>query len=195
MVFAKSDKNNLHHNGCVSFFECVDGFCLKKQKRKIHNDSAGACYCGLLLDYDTSIIRKKIFGGKIVFNRYFAIQPYATVGFNVVQRKFSFLHGNYTTYNLPNGGVVKLLNDTSSTTKTKINIGLSTGAGIELLIYERLSIGADYRHTVNQFKIFENSKTYSSALTAGLDVYQGSNPEFAKVPKYSLTASSGTPSS
>ena len=99
------------------------------------------------------------FGGKIVFNRYFAIQPYATVGFNVVQRKFSFLHGNYTTYNLPNGGVVKLLNDTSSTTKTKINIGLSTGAGIELLIYERLSKGADYRHTVNQFKIFENSKT------------------------------------
>ena len=98
-------------------------------------------------------------GSKIVFGKYFSLQPYAIVGFNVLQGKFGILNANYTIYSLMNGGEVKLLNNTSSSAKTKINIGLSTGAGIELLIYERLSIGAEYRHTFNQFKIFENSKT------------------------------------
>ena len=98
-------------------------------------------------------------GSKIVFGKYFSLQPYAIVGFNVLQGKFGILNANYTIYSLMNGGEVKLLNNTSSSAKTKINIGLSTGAGIECLIYERLSIGAEYRHTFNQFKIFENSKT------------------------------------
>ena len=78
------------------------------------------------------------FGGRVIVNEKFSVQPYATIGFNILQAKIHISQGTQTTYD------------------TQIDLGLSTGFGIEALIKDKFAIGIEYRKTFNKFKVSNN---------------------------------------
>ena len=52
----------------------------------------------------------------------FSVQPYATIGFNILRAKIHISQGTQTTYD------------------TQIDLGLSTGFGIEALIKDKFAL-------------------------------------------------------
>ena len=62
------------------------------------------------------------FGGRVIVNEKFSVQPYATIGFNILQAKIHISQGTQTTYD------------------TQIDLGLSTGFGIEALIKDKFAL-------------------------------------------------------
>lgn len=78
------------------------------------------------------------FGSRVIVNEMFSVQPYATIGFNILQAKIHISQGAEMTYS------------------TQIDIGLSTGFGIEALIKDKFAIGIEYRKTFNKFKVNNN---------------------------------------
>ena len=88
---------------------------------------------GYIKIHEWFIMNAKL-GAKILFGKDFALAPYFTLGFNVMQMKDS---------------------DDVSATKA----GLSTGIGIEGLLSDKYSVAVEYRYTSNDMGAkFENLK-------------------------------------
>ena len=85
------------------------------------------------------------FGGKFIINNDFSVLPYATVGFNIVKT---------SSY------VIDCTSPEYCPYWYKYLVGLTTGAGVDVLIKDRFSIGVEYRYVKVQ-------KTFTSTLVAG----------------------------
>ena len=85
------------------------------------------------------------FGGKFIINNDFSVLPYATVGFNVVKAS---------------SHVIDCTSPEYCPYWYKYLVGLTTGAGVDVLIKDRFSVGVEYRYVKVQ-------KTFTSAPVDG----------------------------
>ena len=92
---------------------------------------------------------------KIMFNNYISIEPYAFIGINIVKIENEAQHNNHedtTNMEIIEDeilGHVAIIYPTS--TESKKTIGLSTGAGINMLFFkERVIVGAEYKYLENK---------------------------------------------
>ena len=92
---------------------------------------------------------------KIMFNKYISIEPYAFIGINIVKIKNEAQYNNdEDTMNIEFIddeilGHVAIIHPDS--TESKKTIGLSTGAGINMLFFkERVIVGAEYKYLENK---------------------------------------------
>ena len=92
---------------------------------------------------------------KIMFNKYISIEPYAFIGINIVKIENESQHNNHedtTNMEIIEDeilGHVAIIYPTS--TESKKTIGLSTGAGINMLFFkERVIVGAEYKYLENK---------------------------------------------
>ena len=92
---------------------------------------------------------------KIMFNKYISIEPYAFIGINIVKIENEAQHNNHedtTNMEIIEDeilGHVAIIYPTS--TERKKTIGLSTGAGINMLFFkERVIVGAEYKYLENK---------------------------------------------
>ena len=94
------------------------------------------------------------FGAKLNVVKDFAIQPYYSVGFNVLMLNYK--------------DVDDYDNDSEKIKKSKV--GFTTGAGVDFIIKDRFTVGVDYRYGQNKMSLPTDIKvkTHTGTIKVGV---------------------------